>query len=281
MLPVALKGLLHAMDVLTITWFRFLVASITLGIWLQLGRGLPRTSQLRGRTGLLALVACVGLSTNYAIYLKGLDKVTPATAQVVIQLAPICLLIGGIFLFRESFSRQQGLGLGIFFLGLGFFFQPHLSEFVNSVSHYSEGIGLVVLAAVCWGIYALAQKQLLATMSSPSILFLVYSFGALAYLPLAQPRILLHLSARDAGLLVFCCVNTLVAYGAFAEALEQWEASRVSAVIALTPLATALVAEISALLAPGLVPPETWGAVSILGALLVAIGSATAAMGKA
>ena len=38
------------------------------------------------------------------------------------------------------------------------------------------------------------------------------------------------------ALLLACCMNTLVAYGAFAEALAHWEASRVSAILATTPL---------------------------------------------
>ena len=47
---------------------------------------------------------------------------------------------------------------------------------------------------------------------------------------------LLKLDAIGLWLLAYCALNTLVAYGAFAEALAHWEASRVSTILATTPL---------------------------------------------
>ena len=48
------------------------------------------------------------------------------------------------------------------------------------------------------------------------------------------------LTAWPVALLVFCSLNTVIAYGAFGEAMSHWDASRVSAVIALSPLLTLL-----------------------------------------
>jgi hypothetical protein len=61
---------------------------------------------------------------------------------------------------------------------------------------------------------------------------------ALAFAPLASPSSLARLDAAGAGVLAFCALNTVVGYGAFAESLAHWEASRVGAVLALTPLGT-------------------------------------------
>jgi hypothetical protein len=36
--------------------------------------------------------------------------------------------------------------------------------------------------------------------------------------------------------LLFCCANTVVAYGAFTEALNIWQAAKVSAVLAMAPI---------------------------------------------
>ena len=60
----------------------------------------------------------------------------------------------------------------------------------------------------------------------------------MVFTPLASPASLAHLDLERAGLLAFCALNTVVGYGAFAESLAHWEASRVGAVLALTPLGT-------------------------------------------
>jgi drug/metabolite transporter (DMT)-like permease len=81
------------------------------------------------------------------------------------------------------------------------------------------------------------------------------------------------------ALLGFAALNTLVAYGAFAESLAHWEASRVGAVLALSPLATLALAALVPFPWPGPTPPAGLGAASWLGALLVVAGSALASLG--
>ena len=140
------------------------------------------------------------------------------------------------------------------------------------------GSTMVVIAALVWAGYALIQKQLLLRLSSPAILLFIYLLASLLLLPLAHPRQLLALDGVGVALLAFCALNTLVAYGAFAEALVHWEASRVSTVLALTPLLSlAVIAGVHALW-PWAVAAESVGAVGYVGALLVVAGSAMAAL---
>ncbi|MEO8890153.1 MAG: EamA family transporter, partial [Coleofasciculaceae cyanobacterium] len=73
---------------------------------------------------------------------------------------------------------------------------------------------------------------------------------------------------------------TLLAYGAFAEALDHWEASRVSAITALTPLVTLVTVWAVSLLTPTLIAPENLTLLGITGALLVVVGSVAVAVGK-
>jgi drug/metabolite transporter (DMT)-like permease len=72
----------------------------------------------------------------------------------------------------------------------------------------------------------------------------------------------------------------VVAYGCFAEALEHWEVSRVSAVVTLAPLVTLVAMQGASLAWPDAVPAEGLSALSILGALLVVAGAMLAALGK-
>ena len=80
------------------------------------------------------------------------------------------------------------------------------------------------------------------------------------------------------ALLGFCAFNTIGAYGAFAEALVHWDASRVSAVIATTPLLCIGAAAVVATVWPQWLEPERLTAMGWFGAALVVAGSAAASL---
>ena len=80
------------------------------------------------------------------------------------------------------------------------------------------------------------------------------------------------------GMFAFCCANTLVAYGAFVEALYFWDISRVSAVIATAPLFTIGAMWSLERMGFALVDAEGLNALSITGALLVVAGSVACAL---
>jgi drug/metabolite transporter (DMT)-like permease len=279
MLPIALKGILQDMDAATITWYRFLVAAIIMWIFLSKKKLIPDLKWLKNKKELtLFILVAVGLTGNYLLYLVGLDYVTPSAAQIVIQLAPLMLLIGGLIIFKEKFSLLQWVGLFAFLAGLGLFFNHRIESMFGTMSEYSLGLLLIVFAAVMWAAYALAQKQLLNHYSSQQIMLIVYIAGSVFYLPVVNVESVVHLSNLQLGLLLFCCLNTLVAYGSFAEALEHWEASRVSAVLAITPLITIAFAALTNYVFPGYLVIEELNWVSILGGVVVVIGATLTAL---
>lgn len=273
-LPVALKIALEVTDAFTLTWFRFLVAALVIGSWLFLRRGLGGFGRLLRADWWLLAVAALMLIANYLLYQVGLDYTTPVNAQLIIQLAPLLMAIGAVVVFRERFSLGQWMGLVLLACGLLLFFRDQLVAATQAPDRYLLGSLLIVLAAVVWAVYALAQKQLLMKLSSPAVMLFIYATAGVVLLPLADPLPLLQLDALHWIALLYCAFNTLAAYGAFAEALAHWEASRVSVVLAVTPLLTmAVVAAVHAL-APNLVDAERIGAAGYAGALLVVVGSA-------
>ena len=273
-LPVALKLSLQVVDPLTLTWFRFAFAAVIMLLWLGRQRQLAPIAALRGKHRLLLLAATVLLLGNYVGYIPGVQFTTPGNAQLLIQLAPLVMAVGGVLIFKEHFLPGQWLGLAIIVLGLGLFFRDQLIGGFVSGDAYLLGSAIVALAAVSWAAYALIQKQLLMRLSSQQVLTAIYVVSALMLWPLAHPSALAGLDALHWGLLLFCALNTLVAYGAFAEALEHWQASRVSAVLATTPMLCLLsVAAVHALW-PAVIAPEHVSAVGFLGAGLVVLGSA-------
>lgn len=279
-LPILLKQILQAMDPVTVTWYRLLSSGLILLVWLGASRRLPSLRSLQGNGRWLLVLAVFGLTANYVLYLFGLERLSAGTTQLLIQTAPVMLLLASLLVFRESFSRGQLFGLLVLLAGFGLFFNQRLGELFGSLGNYTLGVLIVLAAALVWVFYGLAQKQLLTVWNSAQIMMAIYLACAALITPWAHPQQLFALSSLQLWLLLGCCLNTLVAYGAFAEALAHWEASRVSAALALTPLVTLLAVAVAAGLWPAQVQAEELNALAYAGALLVACGAALAALLK-
>ena len=277
-LPIALKVALTGMDVYTITWWRFAVSMLGLGVFLAWRGQLPRLRGAGRSAWMILGIALVTLLANYLLYLTALEHTTPSVAQVVIQLAPLLLMLGGVFVFRERFAPRQWLGFVVLGIGLLLFFNRRLPELARPTEGLGLGVALMIVAAIAWAIYGLAQKRLLTVFTSRQVLWMLYFGATLALLPAAAPIAVLNLDGLQLSMLAFCCANTLIAYGAFGEALHYWDVSRVSAVLATAPLFTMASMWLVDRLGWDLLAPEGLNAWSIVGALAVVAGSMTCAL---
>lgn len=280
MLPVALKGLLGALDVYTITWCRFMVSAGILALFIVRPSRLKISILPGWRISGLILLTGALMSTNFILYLFGLQFVTPSTAQVVIQLAPIFLLLGSMVVFRERYILIQWGGLAVVVAGQTLFFNDRLGEMFSRLSDHTIGVLLIASAAFTWAIYGLFQKKLLRDFSSTTLIMLLYGVGTLMFLPAAHPGLVFRLNGTQLLLLAFCALSSLISYAAFAEALNHWEATRVSAVLATVPIITMVSVKICVVVLPGIILPENLGLLSIIGAALVVGGSMVSALGK-
>ena len=279
-LPIALKIMLQVLDVYTLTWFRFAIAFGLLAIYLALRRKLPTLQQLRSTSlGLLA-IATIFLAVNYLLFLQGLALTSANNAEVLIQLAPVLFGLGAIAIFKERYTLRQWAGMAVLVLGFVLFFHEQLRTLITGASNYLIGSSLIIIAAAAWAVYALAQKQLLQQLSSANVMLIIFGGCALMFSPVATPQKIFTISPLYLATLLFCGLNTLVAYGAFAEALENWEASRVSAVISLAPLCTLVAVEVVSSVMPNLFAPEPLTNLGILGAILVVSGCMAIALGR-
>lgn len=274
-LPFALSSALRRVDPVTLTWARFALASAALFGWLALRRELPALRKLAGGGWRLLALSVLGLAGNYIAYLVGLHRTSPASAQVLIQLAQVLLSLGGIFVFGERFTRIQWTGFAVLVAGLVGFSWAQLAQLAADFERYASGVALIVFAAFVWAGYGLAQKQLLVRLGAQPLMLLIYAGCALCFTPFAHASQLTALDARGWALVAFCAANTLVGYGALAAALAHWEASRVSALLALGPLFTLAIASLAA----GALPAERLDAASWLSATAVVAGSAATSAG--
>ena len=277
-LPIALKEVIVTMDAATIVWYRFLTAALVIGFYLALRGRLPRLMS-RGRAPAMLLgVAGVGLCGNYLLFSLSLNYLNAESTETVIQLTTLFLLLGGVLLFREPFDGLQKLGALLIVLGLVLFFNDRFDALVSLDSSTGIGVLLVVGAALTWTVYALLQKYLLRHFTSVQILFSVYLLATLILSPLARPSMLLALSPLQTWLLLFCCLNTLLAYGSFAEALAHWHASKVGAVLALAPLFTIAVLKTMVFFNPEYANTDRLNYLSVFAALILVVGSVMVAL---
>ncbi len=277
-LPIALKELLDSMDATTIVWYRFFVAFVVLVIWLGYRRQLPPLLQNSNRVNLMLLIAALGLCANYFFFSFSLNFVNAETSEAVIQLTTLFLILGGVLVYGEPFVAVQKLGTGLIVCGLLLFFNERLQDFGDLDNSETVGVIIVVLAAITWTVYALLQKRLLKNYSSVQILFCIYVVSIFVLLPFVQPGSVVGLSGFEFALLAFLCLNTLVAYGCFAEALNCWDASKVSATLALAPLFTIGTLKLIVTLNPDYPNSDRLGWLSLAGAGLLVLGSVLTAL---
>jgi drug/metabolite transporter (DMT)-like permease len=279
-LPIALKIALKSVDPYTVTWYRFASSGLILGVVLGMTGGLPAFRKFDRRTWMLLAIAFVGLTGNYVLYIVALVHTSPTITQTVAQLGPMILLFGGLVIFKEKFSSLQWLGFAVLMTGLVLFFHDRLLELSHLTGDLGIGVLFLTLAAFIWAAYGLAQKRFLKALGPQQILLILYIGAALALIPTAAPGSIRQASALQLSMLAFCCLNTLVAYGAFAEGLKHWEVSRFSAVLATAPLFTVAGMWVIGRFAPNLVAAERLNALSMLGTLLVVGGSVTCASAR-
>lgn len=236
-MPLILKELLNELNSLTIIWCRLAISALLVGGYYVSRRQVQWRPLLQPRAFLLLVVAVLGLLGNYIFFLIGLDQTAPGAAQVLSQLAPLLLLVGGVVIFREAFNPLQILGVITVVVGLVLFFHYRL----DSVEHFDAyGIGLlwILMAALSWAVFGLAQKSLSQTVNSQQVLLVIYVVGAIVYLPGASFASIAQLTTVSFWLLVWASASMVISYVTLGAAMTRWEASRVSALLTTTPLFT-------------------------------------------
>ncbi|CNH89232.1 DMT family transporter [Yersinia pekkanenii] len=279
-LPIAMKQVLEVMEPFTIVWYRFTMAAIGLGIILASRRQLPSLKLFRQRRWLvLLIIATCGLLGNFIFFSSSLQYLSPTASQVIGQLSPVGMMAASVLILKERMRITQVIGAGMLICGLLLFFNTSLHEIFTRLTDYTLGVALGVCAAVVWVSYGVAQKVLLRRMASQQILLLLYTLCAVALFPLAKPAVIFQLNGWQFACLLFCGVNTLVGYGALAEAMARWQAAQVSALVTLTPLFTLFFSILLARVWPEMFTAPSLNLVGYAGAFVVVAGAMFSAIG--
>lgn len=277
-LPLAVQPLLATINAQTLVWYRFWVAGLGLLLFFTFTKRLPKAKAFSPRVFKLIFLGVCGLAANFFLFSEALNYISPTTNQVLWQLAPFTMILCGVMIFKEKFGRHQKIGLILLLIGLTAFFNERMNEILQ-FGDYAIGILISASAAIIWVCYGIAQKLLSATFSSQQILMIIYLGCGMALSPFVAPSQLLEINGFLIGCFLYCCVNTFIGYGAYAEALNYWDASKVSVVTILLPIFTMIFSHLGHWLMPEFVPKLTMNWLSYLGAFIVVAGTILSAVG--
>lgn len=277
-LPIALKQVLNVMTPQTIVWYRFVTASVVLLLLLGISKKLPKLANFNRYYIGLFIFGVIGLSGNFSLFNTSLKFVEPSVAQIFIHLSSFAMLICGVIIFKERLGLHQKIGLAVLIIGLGLFFNNKLGELAQ-LNSYFIGVSLSICAALVWVAYGLAQKLLLRQFTAQQVLLMFYFGCAIVFTPFTQVSQVQGLSGLTLACFLYCCLNTLIGYGAYAEALNRWEVAKVSVVVTLVPLFTIVFSHLLHHLSPTHFAEPELNQLSYIGAFVVVIGAMFSAIG--
>lgn len=239
-LPVALVFSLELQDGTTITWFRFLVAGIVcLAYQAHTGKLREFNALSMKEWGMLTLAAAF-LIGDYVLFIYGLTYIEPSAMTVFSQATPLFLALSGILFFGERIGWLQAVSGAALFLGLGMFFNASIVTLDLGQEGFVTGAIIAVAASFIWVLYATLQKKLVDRLSSTNILLFIYFAAIVTLAPVSDMGSFSKLNTVDWLILIFCALNTLVAYAAFSESMNYWPSTHISSVVATTPIITIL-----------------------------------------
>ncbi len=268
-LPIILKIALTGFSAGTIACFRFFFAFIVLFLILSINGSQP--SRFLRKPPLLGIVAGASLAVNYFGMTESVNLSSPSNAAILIQLAPVILVIVGVVFFKERVNWQQFLGFAIAAVGFSLFYLDQLGN-VKDMELYSSSTIYIVLAAVVWVLYISCQKVLSRTYGAQMLNLLVYGVAALVLVAKVKWPEFSGIGWKGWTLLMVLGINTLLAYGALAEAVKYIPLTVISPVITLNPLITLSAMLVLPQFTDGLLVPETIGTGGYIGAVIAVAG---------
>lgn len=122
------------------------------------------------------------------------------------------------------------------------------------------------------GLLCIVTEKAIKKMTPQEFNLVLYGYSAIALLPTANPSELVNMTMQDFWLFAFLALNTVVAYGAFSEALQRIPGNLVSMIIAVNPLLTLLILQVFIWANVQIIPAEPIHWLGYFGAFCVVIG---------
>jgi drug/metabolite transporter (DMT)-like permease len=220
----------------------------------------------------LVYLAALGLGGNYLFYMWGLERAGAAASQVLIQTAPLFLIVLGVAWLKERLAVRQIVGGVIALAGV---FLVSWDD-AAAMPHRGLGVLLILAASFTWGVYGAAHRKIGGDHASGPTMMWIFLLAALVTVPFAFTEVLRRPDAVHLGAIAYLCLNTIVAYWSFAESVRHIKASVAAVILTLGPVVTFGLLLVTNRLEQGYIPYEPLTALKVGGAALVIGGVCTA-----
>lgn len=194
---------------------------------------------LRRHRLLLVVLAASNVWGYNLAFGAGHERVSAGTGALIIVLNPVITYLLAVGIGQERASLRKAAGLAVAFTGIYWVVVHGAGREVEAA--YLVDALLLLAAPVCWALYTVLGKPLLAEHSPLTLTFLVLGLGSLPALALALADRDLHHRLELWGgerwgaalFLAFGC--TLLAFWLWYVALEHLSASTAAAFVFLNP----------------------------------------------
>jgi len=186
---------------------------------------------------ILAAIACFHLW----IQVTGLQWTSASHTGWIIGITPVFIAILGLIFFKEKINATQTLGIVISFIGLLVLVSKGDFSTLDFVKN--KGDILIIMSAMTWSIYSIANKKATVTLSPVLTTFYLFLIVAAIIAPFTinsqNMSDVVNLSAQGWSSILFLGIFCSgVAYTLWAQALKEMDASRVGVFLYLEPFVT-------------------------------------------
>lgn len=138
---------------------------------------------IRDNLGILSLLAILLWVGGNSLLFLGLQYTIAINAGVLNSVEPIFIVVLAFLLFRDPFSRLQGLGLVISLVGVLVLVSKGSLDLLLQLQ-FNIGDVIVTIAFVCWALYAVLLRKLPRELDALANLLVIVGLGAVFLLPL-------------------------------------------------------------------------------------------------
>lgn len=149
--------------------------------WLLWIMGKTPAGIRRKDIGRFVFCAITGIFINQTLFIKGLTMTSAIHASLLILLTPILVSTFALWVLKEKFTIEKGLGL---LLGIGgSVFLILQKENANQSADYLSGDLLIFINAISYSIYFISVRPLMENYSPLHVIRWVFTIGFLMVLP--------------------------------------------------------------------------------------------------
>jgi drug/metabolite transporter (DMT)-like permease len=246
---------------------RFIIAAlvlIPLAAWQgrREGGGFPVPANFRQLAGLFSL-GLTGVFLYNAVFFTGLKLTSASNGALIVAINPLLTAVLSALWLREKVSAGQAAGLLVSLLGVVLVIARGSLHILTTL-RFNKGDLIMLGAPLCWALYSILGKMVLAKFTPLAATAYAALFGALLLVPAA---LLEHVSLGGQppgfswlgwlAILQLALLGTVVGFVWWYEGVQRIGTARAAAFVNLVPLFGALLAAL--ILDERLTATQFWG----------------------